>query len=75
LIFSLAWKGSPVMLSKDKSLQHKFLKTSVQEQAPVTVFLVNGVKLQGVIAEFDHFLGGHPKPAIGGHLKSGQRDS
>jgi DNA end-binding protein Ku len=22
-----------------------------------------------------HTLGGHPKPAIGGHLKSGQRDS
>ena len=44
------------MLSKDKILQNSFLQTVVQEKAPVTVFLVNGVKLEGVIAGFDHFV-------------------
>lgn len=35
------------------SLENDFLKYLVDEEIPVTIFLVNGVKLQGIIAGFD----------------------
>ncbi|MBS1062046.1 RNA chaperone Hfq [Gluconobacter wancherniae] len=34
-------------------VQEVFLNHLRQSEAPVTVFLVNGVKLQGVVAQFD----------------------
>ena len=34
-------------------MQEVFLNHLRQSEAPVTVFLVNGVKLQGVVAQFD----------------------
>ena len=43
------------MSDKQQNLQDKFLNTVRKEKAPVTVFLVNGVKLQGVITWFDSF--------------------
>jgi host factor-I protein len=44
-------------MSSDKqpSLQDKFLNSVRKSKMPVTVFLVNGVKLQGVISWFDNF--------------------
>jgi host factor-I protein len=44
-------------MSSDKSqnLQDYFLNTVRKSKSPVTVFLVNGVKLQGVISWFDNF--------------------
>ena len=44
-------------MSSDKSqnLQDKFLNHVRKSKLPVTVFLVNGVKLQGVISWFDNF--------------------
>jgi len=44
-------------MSSDKSqnLQDKFLNHVRKSKSPVTVFLVNGVKLQGVISWFDNF--------------------
>jgi len=36
-------------------LQDTFLNTVRKTKTPVTVFLVNGVKLQGVITWFDNF--------------------
>ncbi len=44
-------------MSSDKSqnLQDKFLNHVRKTRSPVTVFLVNGVKLQGVISWFDNF--------------------
>jgi len=33
----------------------RFFKSRPKEQNPVTVFLVNGVKLQGIITWFDNF--------------------
>lgn len=36
-------------------LQDKFLSTLKAEKSPVTLFLVNGVKLQGIIVCFDNF--------------------
>ncbi len=41
-------------MSSDKS-QDKFLNHVRKTRSPVTVFLVNGVKLQGVISWFDNF--------------------
>ncbi len=40
---------------KNKNLQDTFLNTVRKEKSDVTLFLVNGVKLQGVITWFDNF--------------------
>ena len=37
------------------NLQEIFLRSIREDHVPVTVFLVNGVKLQGVITWFDKF--------------------
>lgn len=38
-----------------QSLQDAFLNLMRKEKVPVTLFLVNGVKLQGAITGFDSF--------------------
>jgi host factor-I protein len=43
------------MPEKNQSVQDIFLNKIRKEKVPVTVFLVNGVKLQGVITWFDNF--------------------
>ena len=43
------------MASSQSSLQDTFLNTVRKSRNPVTLFLVNGVKLQGVITWFDSF--------------------
>ena len=43
------------MASSQSSLQDTFLNTVRKSKNPVTLFLVNGVKLQGVITWFDNF--------------------
>ena len=43
------------MADKPKSLQDVFLNTVRRSKAPVTLFLMKGVKLQGVITWFDAF--------------------
>lgn len=43
------------MSDKTQNLQDAFLNQVRKEKTPVTVFLVNGVKLQGVITWFDNF--------------------
>lgn len=40
---------------KNQNLQDAFLNHVRKNKYPVTVFLVNGVKLQGVITWFDNF--------------------
>ena len=40
---------------KNTNLQEIFLNTVRKDHAAVTVFLVNGVKLQGIITWFDNF--------------------
>jgi len=40
---------------KSQNLQDTFLNHVRKQKVPVTVFLVNGVKLQGVISWFDNF--------------------
>ena len=43
------------MADKSNNLQDIFLNTVRKAKTPVTMFLVNGVKLQGVITWFDNF--------------------
>lgn len=37
------------------NIQDPFLNTLRRERVPVTIFLVNGVKLQGTIVSFDNY--------------------
>ena len=43
------------MANEKQSLQDTFLNAVRKGKVPVTIFLVNGVKLQGVITWFDNF--------------------
>ena len=43
------------MASSQSNLQDSFLNSIRKTRNPVTLFLVNGVKLQGVITWFDNF--------------------
>lgn len=43
------------MSSDKQNLQDAFLNHVRKQKIPVTVFLVNGVKLQGVLTWFDNF--------------------
>ena len=40
---------------KSQNLQDVFLNTVRKNKVPLTIFLVNGVKLQGIITWFDNF--------------------
>ncbi len=40
---------------KPQNLQDTFLNHCRKQKVPLTIFLVNGVKLQGVITWFDNF--------------------
>ena len=54
---SLCEPGSTPMSSaqKNRNLQDLFLNRIRKEKAPVTVFPINGVKLQGLVVSFDNF--------------------
>ena len=43
-------------MSKGYSLQDPFLNTLRKERIPVSIYLVNGIKLQGQIESFDQFV-------------------
>lgn len=43
-------------MSKGQSLQDPFLNQLRKEHIPVSIFLVNGIKLQGEIESFDQFV-------------------
>jgi host factor-I protein len=43
-------------MAKGQSLQEPFLNTLRKERIPVSIFLVNGIKLQGQIESFDQFV-------------------
>jgi host factor-I protein len=40
---------------KKQNLQDAFLNSVRKSKTPLTIFLVNGVKLQGVVSWFDNF--------------------
>jgi host factor-I protein len=44
------------MMTKGQTLQDPFLNLLRKEKIPVSVYLVNGIKLQGSIDSFDQFV-------------------
>jgi host factor-I protein len=43
-------------MSKGQTLQDPFLNALRKERVPVSIYLVNGIKLQGHIESFDQFV-------------------
>ncbi len=43
-------------MSKGQSLQDPFLNQLRKERIPVSIYLVNGIKLQGQVESFDQFV-------------------
>ena len=43
-------------MAKGHSLQDPYLNTLRKERVPVSIYLVNGIKLQGQIESFDQFV-------------------
>lgn len=43
-------------MTKGQQLQEPFLNALRKERVPVSIFLVNGIKLQGQIESFDQFV-------------------
>ena len=43
-------------MAKGQSLQDPFLNALRKERVPVSIYLVNGIKLQGQIESFDQFV-------------------
>jgi len=43
-------------MSKAQNLQDNFLNTLRKEHTPVSIFLVNGIKLQGKVDSFDQYV-------------------
>ena len=43
-------------MAKGQTLQDPFLNTLRKEKVPVSIYLVNGIKLQGTVDSFDQFV-------------------
>lgn len=43
-------------MSRGQSLQDPFLNALRKEKVPVSIYLVNGIKLQGLVDAFDQFV-------------------
>jgi len=43
-------------MSKGQTLQEPFLNVLRKERIPVSIYLVNGIKLQGQVESFDQFV-------------------
>ncbi|KTD32574.1 RNA chaperone Hfq [Legionella israelensis] len=43
-------------MSKNHNLQDPFLNELRKEKVPVSIFLVNGIKLHGVVDSFDQYV-------------------
>jgi host factor-I protein len=49
-------KNKEIKMARGQSLQDPFLNTLRKERVPVSIYLVNGIKLQGQIDSFDQFV-------------------
>jgi len=45
-----------IAMSKGQTLQEPFLNALRKEKVPVSIYLVNGIKLQGQVDSFDQFV-------------------
>ena len=48
-------KGPTMSHEKKQNLQDTFLNSVRKTKTPLTIFLINGVKLQGIVSWFDNF--------------------
>lgn len=56
---SLPYEGSAgarITMAKSQSLQEPFLNALRKERIPVSIYLVNGIKLRGQVESFDQFV-------------------
>jgi len=51
----MLWGDNKMASEKSRNLQEVFLNNIRKSHSAVTVFLVNGVKLQGIVTWFDNF--------------------
>ena len=49
------WTASGAMAERSQNLQDLFLNTVRKQKISLTIFLINGVKLTGVVTSFDNF--------------------
>jgi host factor-I protein len=49
-------RGAYTMSNKGQLLQDPFLNTLRREHVPVSIYLVNGIKLQGQVESFDQYV-------------------
>lgn len=45
-----------MIMAKSQSLQDPFLNVLRKEKIPVSIYLINGIKLQGQVESFDQFV-------------------
>jgi len=45
-----------IIMSKGQALQDPYLNVLRKERVPVSIYLVNGIKLQGQVESFDQFV-------------------
>ena len=50
------FKKEGIHMSENLTLQEAILKECIRERVPVTLFLMNGFQLRGVITGFDSFV-------------------
>ena len=48
-------EGPAMSHDKKQNLQDTFLNSVRKTKTPLTIFLINGVKLQGIVSWFDNF--------------------
>ena len=57
LVFcDVCYQEQGVVRSKGQTLQDPYLNALRKERVPVSIYLVNGIKLQGQIESFDQFV-------------------
>jgi host factor-I protein len=55
-IEKLILNNKGLIMAKGQSLQDPFLNALRKERIPVSIYLVNGIKLQGQVESFDQFV-------------------
>jgi len=48
--------GEDIIMTKSQVLQEPFLNALRKEKIPVSIYLVNGIKLQGQVDSFDQYV-------------------
>jgi host factor-I protein len=54
--FNISQHGANIVSNKGQLLQDPFLNHLRKEHIPVSIYLVNGIKLQGQIESFDQYV-------------------